>query len=134
MVQVGKVQDKGAQGIRVTLPAAARGKEFTEARFRPLTDTGVWRTIINKKDWRKVGDGAKFRPTMLKFRPYGTWQFLPILGQAKLTLQAEVGATIDREVYMNNSKTEESLLGEDAEQLGIIQVQVQGEREAVGVR
>ena len=133
-VQVGKVQDEGVQGIRVTLAAAACGKELTEARFRPLTDMGVWRTIINKKDWQKVGDGAKFRPTMLKFRPYGTRQFLPILGQAKLTLQAEVGATIDREVYVNNSKTEESLLGEDAEQLGIIQVQVQGGSEAVEVR
>ena len=122
-VQVGKVQDEGVQGIRVTLAAAARGKEFTEARFRPLTDTGVQRTIINMKDWRKVGDGAKIRPTTLKFRPYGTRQFLPILGRAKLTLQAEAGATIDTEVYVNDSETEESLLGEkDTERLGILYV------------
>ena len=134
-VQVGKVQDEGAQGIRVTLAAAAWGKELTEARFRPLTDTGVWRTIINMKDWRKVGEGAKIRPTTLKFRPYGTRHFLPILGRAKMTLQAEAGATIDTEVYVNDSETEESLLGEmDVEWLGINQVQVRGGSKAMEVR
>ena len=47
VVQVGKVQDERVQGIRVTLAAAANGKEFAEARIRPLTDTGVRRTILN---------------------------------------------------------------------------------------
>ena len=38
-------------------------------------------------------------------------------------------------VYVNDSETEESLLGEkDAERLGIIQVQVRGGSEAVEVR
>ena len=62
----------------------------------------------------------------MKFcHPYGIQQFLPILGQAKLLLQAEVRATINTEVYVNHSKTEESLLGEkDLKRLGIIQVQV----------
>ena len=55
-------------------------------------------------NWRKVGDWAKIRPTAQKFRPYRTRQFLPILGRAKLTLQAE--ATINTEVYANNSKTD----------------------------
>ena len=39
---------------------------------------------------QKVGDRVKIRLTGLKFRPYGIHQFLLILGQAKLTLQAEV--------------------------------------------
>ena len=59
---MGKVQDEGVQGIRVTLAAAVQGKDFTEARFRPLTNTGVRKTI-NIKDWRKVGDRARIRPT-----------------------------------------------------------------------
>ena len=87
-VRVSKVQDEAEQGIRVTLTAAAQGTEIAGARFRPLTDTGVRRTIINMKDWRKVGAGAKIRPTTLKFFPYSTRQFLPILGRTKLTLQA----------------------------------------------
>ena len=129
------MQDEAEQGIRVTLAAAALGREVTGARFRPLTDTGVRRTIINMKDWRKVGEGAKIRPTTLKFRPYGTRHFLPILGRAKMTLQAEAGATINTEVYVNDSETEESLLGEkDAERLGIIQVRIRGGSEAVEVR
>ena len=71
-----------------------------------------------------MGTRAKIK-TALKFRQYDTQQSLPILGKAKLTLQAEVGATIGAEVYVNDSKTEESLLGEtDAEGLGIIQVRV----------
>ena len=74
VVQVGNVQDERVQGIRVTLAAAAIGKEFAETRIRPVTDTGVRRTILNIKDWRKVGDGAQIKPTTLKFRPYGTQQ------------------------------------------------------------
>ena len=42
-----------------TKAAAAQGKEFPEARIRPLTDTGFRRTILNLKDWRKVGTGAE---------------------------------------------------------------------------
>ena len=34
-----------------------------------------------------------------------------ILGRAKLTMQAEARATIDTKVYVNDSKTKESLLG-----------------------
>ena len=93
--KVGKVQDQGVQGIKVTLVAAEQGKEFTGVRIRPLKDTGVRRTILNLKDWRRVGTRAEIKPTALKFRQYDTQQSLPILGRAKLTLQAKVGATID---------------------------------------
>ena len=135
MVQVGNVQDEKVQGIRVTLAASANGKEFAEARIRPVTDTGVRRTILNITDWRKVGDGAQIKPTTLKFRPYGTQQSLPIIGRAKLTLQAEAGATIETDVYVLDSETEESLLGEkDAERLGIIQIRARGGSKAVEVR
>ena len=34
--KVGKVQDQGVQGIKVTLVAAEQGKEFTGVRIRPL--------------------------------------------------------------------------------------------------
>ena len=64
-VRVSKLQDEAQQGIRVTLTAAAQGTEIAGARFRPLTDTGVQRTIINMKDWRKVGAGAKILPTTI---------------------------------------------------------------------
>ena len=62
-------------------------------------------------------------------------QFLSILGQAKLTLQVEAGATIDTEVYMNDNETEEYLLGEkNMERLGIVQVQAQERSAAEEVR
>ena len=79
-------------GISVTLAAEAQGKEFPEARIRPLTDTGIQRTIVNLKDWLVA------------------LKLLLILGRAKLMLQAEAVATINTEVYINNSETEESLL------------------------
>ena len=71
VVQAGKVKDKGMQGIRVTLVAVAESREFLEARIRvrPLPDTGVRRTILNLKDWWKVGDGAKIKLTALNFCP-----------------------------------------------------------------
>ena len=57
-VQVGKVHVNRAQGIRVTLAAPAPGKEFWVGRIRPLTDTVIKRTMLNLKDWMKVGTGA----------------------------------------------------------------------------
>ena len=69
VVQAGKVKDKGMQGIRVTLVAVAESREFSEAKIRPLPDTGVRRTILNLKDWWKVGDGAKIKLTALNFCP-----------------------------------------------------------------
>ena len=69
-VRVGKVHNDRVQGIRVTLASAAQDRELPGARIGPLTD-------------------------IRKFHPYQTQQSLPILGRAKLTLQAEAGATID---------------------------------------
>ena len=74
-------------------------------------DTGVWRPILNLKNWRRVESSAKIKPTTLKFRQYCTQQLQLILGRAKLKLQAVARATIDTKVYVNDSKTKESLLG-----------------------
>ena len=82
-----------------------------------MADTGFIRTILNFKNWEQLGRG-ELKETRLKFRPYGTNQYLPIIGKALVRLSAKAGAVIDTEVYVNKDRSEDSMLGEkDAERL-----------------
>ena len=65
-----------------------------EVKIKLLADTGVRRTILNLWDWDKLG-GGELKKIRLKFRPYGTNQYLPIKGRASVRLKVET------EVYVN---------------------------------
>ena len=96
------------------------------------TDTGISKTVLNRIDWSKIKDGCRFVKTSKRFRPYGTHYHLPIKGKALVELEAENGARIDTWVYVNNDPKETSLLGErDARRLGIVKLNLKGEKEAV---
>ena len=86
--------------IMVSLGVTKQGESFKNVQIRVLADTGVRRTILNLGDWKKLG-GGELKNTKLKFRPYGTNQYLPIRGRAAVRLKAEAGAVIDTEVYVN---------------------------------
>ena len=61
-----------------------------------------------------------------KFRPYGTQEYLPILGRSKCKLQAQAGAMIRTMVYIVQGE-EQPLLGQqDVTRLGIIKMDMQG--------
>ena len=103
-----------------------------EVKIKVDTDTGVRKTILNRKDWFKIKDDAVMVKTKIRFRPYGTTEQLPIRGRAKVRLRARAGATIVTFVYINDDDTETSLLGKrDAQRLGIVKINLQGEEEEV---
>ena len=103
-----------------------------EVKIKVDTDTGVRKTILNRKDWFKIKDDAVMVKTKIRFRPYGTNEQLPIRGRAKVQLRAKAGATIITYVYINDDDTETSLLGKrDAQRLGIVKINLRGEEEEV---
>ena len=96
-----------------------------EVKIRVDMDTGVRKTILNRKDWFKICDEAVMVKTKIRFRPYGTSEQLPIRGRAKVQLRAKAGATIVTYVYINDDDTETSLLGKrDAQRLGIVKIKL----------
>ena len=99
------------------------------------TDTGVRKTILNKDVWDKIKADCTLVKTSKGFRPYGLSSYrLPIIGRACIMLTAEHGASIKTWVYIVNSRSESSLLGEkDAVRLGIVKIDLKGARKEVGV-
>ena len=80
----------------------------------------------------KISRHGKLVKTNIKFRPYGTSVQLPIRGRAKVYFRAQAGAAISTYVYVNDDDSESSLLGKnDAERLGIIQINLRGSREEI---
>ena len=105
-----------------------------EVKIKVDTDTGVRKTILNRKDWFKIKDDALLVKTKIRFRPYGTKEHLPIRGRAKVQLRAKAGATIVTHVYIMDDETETSLLGKrDAQRLGIVKINLKGEKEEVNL-
>ena len=66
--------------IRVSLAITRQGASFGGRRISLLADTGVRRTVPNFGDWEQLGRG-ELKETRLKFRPYGTNQYLPTIGR-----------------------------------------------------
>ena len=63
---------------------AAMDDDSRECSIRPITDTGVRKTILCKSDWAKIAKYGQVLKTSTKFRPYGTNVQLPIQGKAKV--------------------------------------------------
>ena len=75
----------------------------------------------------------KLKKCLTKFRPYGTTEYLPIMGRSKCRMRAEAGATIHSMVYVMRGK-EQPLLGlkdAHAQRLGIIQMNMKGAEQKV---
>ena len=73
--------------------------------------------------------GLKLNKCHTKFRPYGTTEYLPIMGRSKCRMRAEAGATINSMVYVMRGN-EEPLLGRlDSQRLGIIQLNMKGSQQ-----
>ena len=108
--------------------------DTTEVMIKVDTDTGVRKTILNRKDWFKIRDECLLVKTKIKFRPYGTDKRLPVRGRAKVQLRAKAGAMITTYVYVNDDDKETSLLGKrDAQRLGIVKINLKGGEEEVNL-
>ena len=108
--------------------------DTTEVKIKVDTDTGVRKTILNRKDWFKIRDECLLVKTKIKFRPYGTDKRLPVRGRAKVQLRAKAGALITTYVYVNDDDSETSLLGKrDAQRLGIVKIDLKGGKEEVNL-
>ena len=71
-----------------------------ECSIRPITDTGVKKTILCRSDWAKIARYGQVLKTSTRFRPYGTSVQLPIQGKANVYLKAQAGAVIATYVYI----------------------------------
>ena len=87
------------------------GRQAPAGRVKLLVDTGVRKTLINEEIWKKLqkkaedkGQSLKLKQCLTKFRPYGTTEYLPIMGRSKCRMRAEAGATIHSMVYVMRGK------------------------------
>ena len=67
-----------------------QGASFGGTKIRLLADTGVRRTNRNFGDWEQLRRG-ELKKTRLRFRPYSTNHYSPIIGRAAVRLNAKVG-------------------------------------------
>ena len=117
----------------VSIIALDKGRPSQDTSVSLLIDSGVFKTLLSEKDWRKVkqkpGESCiKLKKCRTTFRPFGTEYQLPILGRTKCIMQAAAGAQVATIVYVVKGETQ-SLLGLwDSEKLGIIKVNPEGEK------
>ena len=57
---------------------AAMEDDSHECTIKPITDTGVKKTILCQSDWKKIAKYGQVLKTSTRFRPYGTSVQLPI--------------------------------------------------------
>ena len=134
ITMVGKVSHSKNTSIYTKVLVSSDDDETFKfgASMKMAMDTGVRKTILNKKDWEKIQDNCLLGKTKIKFRPYGTDVHLPVRGRAKVRLRAEAGAIITTFVYINDDANESSLLGKrDAQRLGIVKIDLRGEKAEV---
>ena len=115
MAGVTKVGEPDRRNM-VSLGVTKQGDSFRGVKIKVLADTGVRRTILNLRDWKKLG-GGELKKTKLRFRPYGTNQYLPIRGRAAVRFRGKAWAMIETEVYVNEDRSEELLLGEKIDKI-----------------
>ena len=136
IMTVGKVENDKKDSIYTSLMIASHDDENLQSgiRIKVATDTGVRKTILNRRDWRKIEDNCLLTKAKIKFRPYGTNMHLPVRGRTKVQLRAKAGALITTYVYVMDDDTETSLLGKrDAQRLGIVKIDLRGEETEVNL-
>ena len=127
---------KGDAKAKVSITVLDHGRPSQETHVRLLIDSGVNKTLISDKDWAKVRQRPGENPMKLKrvktsFTPFGTNFKLPVIGRTKCVMRAAAGAEITTIVYVVVGEAEGLLGLLDAEKLGIIKINPEGERSEV---
>ena len=127
---VGRLENRKEDTILAEIKIG--GLEGRGKKMELATDTGVSKTILNKIDWEKIQSECKLVKTKIRFRPWGTTEQLPIMGRAKIRMEAKAGASIVTYVYPSRGEKDTSLLGKkDAVRLGIVHINLQGDKQEV---
>ena len=120
--QVRAMKQEHTKQAKVGSTPIDHGVEGAQAMVQLLVDSVVYKTLLSEKDWK----GVKINRT--KFRPFGTNYSLPILGRTKCRLKAICGQEVRTLVYVVAGETE-SLLGlKDAQALGIVTINLEGQQ------
>ena len=126
-----KTEQGQEEVAKVEMAMIDHGRQAPAGRVKLMVDTGVRKTLINEEIWKKMQKKAgaqnlKLKKCLTKFRPYGTTEYLPIMGRSKCRMRAEAGATIHSMVYVMRGKEQPLLCRIDAQRLGIIQMNMKG--------
>ena len=123
--------------VDMVIQAVDKGQHMEKVEFKPLVDSGVYRTLISEADWKvmkKKNRSLRIKKCRVKFTPYQTKEGLHMLGRTKAILRAAGGATVGTIVYIVGGSGQ-SLLGlKDGENLGIIKINPEGKVDQEGVR
>ena len=118
----------------ISITAVDRGRRSQTVSISLLVDSGVTKTLICEDDWKNMTrSDPKLKPKhcKVKFKPYGTDIGLEMIGRTKAYLTASSGAKISTIVYIVRGG-KQSLLGlRDAQELGILQINIEGSTETV---
>ena len=99
---VGSLQSKSAT---LKFTALDHGIKSLSLECDFIIDSGVHKTLLSEKDWKKVQSSPDSRKPKLKrsnvrFKPFGTQHNLEVLGRTKCDLIAKAGANVSTIVYV----------------------------------
>ena len=127
----------GCKVVDMIIQAVDKGQHMEKVEFKPLVDSGVYKTLLSEADWkvmRKRNKTLNIKKCRVKFTPYQSEEGLQMLGRTKAVLWATGGATTSTIVYVVKG-SKQSLLGlKDAENLGILEVNPEGRQDKQVVR
>ena len=80
--------------VNLTIQAVDKGQHMQKVEFRPLVDSGVYRTLVSEADWKimkKKNKTLKIKQCDIRFTPYQSEEGLQMLGRTKAILEASGG-------------------------------------------
>ena len=134
-----ETKSKGEETAKVSIQTLSLQDKSEDTNVSLLIDSGVKRTLLSEKDWRKMKPMKGQKPIQLKtcytkFCPFGTNYSLPMLGRVRAILTSASGATTRTVVYVVKGE-KQSLLGlKDGKALGIITITPEGRSKEQEVR
>ena len=132
-------KSKDEETAEVMIEAVNLQEKSEDTKVSLLIDSGVKRTLVSEKDWKKMKTMVNQKPIQLKtchtrFCPFGTNYSLPMLGRVRATLTSASGATTRTVIYVVKGE-KQSLLGlKDGRALGIITITPEGRSKEQEVR
>ena len=118
--------------MEVWLTALDGRERPRQTKANLLIVSGVYKTLLTEGQWENIRpEGANRTPelnkSMISLVPYETNKILELLGESRCQIKAELGAETIITVYVIRG-VQESLLGlRDAEALGILKINPEGD-------
>jgi hypothetical protein len=129
--KVENVEKDNSETAEIKMTVMDHKNPSKEVEIDFLVDSGVNKTLLSERDWKRVkpkinGKAATLKKSHTKFSAFGTKQKLPILGRTRCRLVARCGQEFTTIVYVVEGETQ-SLLGlRDSKALGILSIQPEG--------